>query len=189
MFAEAKWLTSPLANYLVKWITALGFISILSPFKIDIPGEVPLTLQSFAVILATMLFGWRVGVPAIVAYILLGAIGLPIFPGMKSGIDGFAVTGGFYFGFIAAGMVCGTLQESALFRKNWASILIWFIGHGVILIAGLFWLNHFTGKAWQQELKLLYPGALIKSAAGALLLDAFRRYLSPKPHEQLIRED
>lgn len=188
MFAQAKWIANPLWNYLLKWGIAVALISALSPFKIDIPGEVPITLQSFAIILCTMLMGWQVGVPAILSYIALGAIGLPIFPGMKSGVDGFAITGGFYMGFVAAGMVCGVLQETPFFRKNWSTILNWFIGHGIILLAGLYWLNHFTGKAWQYELKLLYPGALIKSAAGALLLDALRRYLEPKPHQQLTND-
>lgn len=57
----------------------------------------PITLQSFAVIMVAMCFGWQVAGSAVLIYIIAGTIGLPVFAGYKSGVEVVTgATGGFY---------------------------------------------------------------------------------------------
>lgn len=73
---------------------------------ISIPSAVPFTLQTFAVFCALGLVGGRRGTIAIVVYLLLGALGVPVFAGFSGGIGIlFGVTGGYLLGFILMGLV------------------------------------------------------------------------------------
>lgn len=70
---------------------------------ISIPGPVPFTLQTFAVFAALVLLGGRRGTFAVVVYLLLGAVGLPVFSGFRGGLAALlGVTGGYILGFLAA---------------------------------------------------------------------------------------
>ena len=51
-----------------------------------LPTGVPFTLQTFAVCLLAALFGWRLGLVTVGVYLLLGAVGLPVFAGFKGGV-------------------------------------------------------------------------------------------------------
>lgn len=64
-------------------------------------GPVPITLQTFAVVLVGALFGLKRGLAAIAAYILMGLIGIPVFSGFRAGTAAlFGPTGGYIFGFL-----------------------------------------------------------------------------------------
>lgn len=84
-------------------------ISILSIISIPTPWGVPFTLQTFAISLAGFVLGKKYGTLSVIIYLLLGAIGLPVFSGLSGGISKFvSVTGGFLFGFIFLAFLCGT---------------------------------------------------------------------------------
>ena len=75
---------------------------------LTVPSPIPFTLQSFAVFFALGLLGGRQGTLCILAYILLGAVGAPVFSGFRGGIGMLmGSTGGYLIGFIAAGAVYG----------------------------------------------------------------------------------
>lgn len=66
------------------------------------PPLVPFTLQTFAVFTVLMTLGWRRGTYATLVYILLGAVGVPVFAGFRGGIAVlFSTTGGYILGFFA----------------------------------------------------------------------------------------
>ena len=68
---------------------------------ISIPTLVPFTLQTFAIYLTVLLLGWKRGLGAILVYILLGIVGVPVFSGFKAGLGVVAgPTGGYIIGFI-----------------------------------------------------------------------------------------
>ena len=72
---------------------------------ITIPFAVPFTLQTFAVFAALRTLGGKYGTVSIGVYILLGAVGLPVFSGFKGGVGVlFGVTGGYIFGFLFSGI-------------------------------------------------------------------------------------
>ena len=74
--------------------------AILAQISIPLPGGVPLTLQTFAVSLAGILLGSKKGFISILVYVLMGAIGLPVFSGFSAGIGAIVgPTGGFILSF------------------------------------------------------------------------------------------
>ena len=73
---------------------------------ISIPSTVPFTLQTFAVFCVLSLLGGKRGTVSIVIYILLGAVGMPVFAGFTGGIGILlGTTGGYIIGFILIGLL------------------------------------------------------------------------------------
>jgi biotin transport system substrate-specific component len=172
---------SVLIDSIIKWLITLGLLVALGPVVIDIKGEMPITLQSFVVLLGAMAFGWRIGTAAVVAYILAGGMGFPVFAGHHAGW-GIIIGqhGGFFFGFIAASLVCGYLAETEMFSKALPSILNWVLGHIIILLLGGFWLSQLDPMGWQEKVSSLLPGAIIKSAFGAMIIQLIVRFMKGK---------
>ena len=72
---------------------------------ISVPAAVPFTLQTFGVFVILVILGWKKGCSAILLYILLGLIGLPVFSGAKGGPAAlFGPTGGYILGFLLTGL-------------------------------------------------------------------------------------
>ena len=97
---------------ITKKITFVGLmtavIAVLSQIAIPLPSGVPITLQTFAVALTGYMLSYKYGSAAVVTYILLGAVGVPVFSGLKGGAGVlFVVTGGFIFGFLPMAFLCG----------------------------------------------------------------------------------
>ena len=75
---------------------------------ISIPMTVPITLQTFAVCLVTALFGLKLGLVTVAAYLALGAAGVPVFSGFRGGIGALlGVTGGYLVGFLFTALAVG----------------------------------------------------------------------------------
>ena len=113
-------------NSKIKSLTEISlFVAILSVVsQIYIPiGPVPITLQIFFVCLMGYFLGLRKGFFAILVYILLGMVGLPVFSGFKGGFYViFSYTGGFILGFIPLTLLCG------IFKTRKIGILLGIIG-------------------------------------------------------------
>jgi len=172
---------SGLIDGIIKWLIALGLQIALGPVVIDVQGEMPITLQSFVVLLGAIAFGWRIGAAAVVAYIIAGGLGFPVFAGHHAGwVIIIGQHGGFFFGFIAAALVCGYLAETEMFSKALPSILNWVLGHLIILFLGGFWLSQLDPMGWQEKLTSLLPGAIIKSAFGAMIIQLIVRFMKGK---------
>ena len=92
-----------------------AIIAALSQVSIPMPNMVPITLQTFAVSLAGYFLGAKKGVASVGVYVMLGAVGAPVFASFKGG---FAVligyTGGFIWGFIPLAFLCGILADKKL---------------------------------------------------------------------------
>lgn len=90
---------------------------------ISIPTVVPFTLQTFAVFLAVAILGGKRGTLSVIVYVLLGAVGLPVFSGFKGGFGVLLnTTGGYIIGFIFSALVMWAF-EKAFGKKTWALIL------------------------------------------------------------------
>lgn len=107
---------------------------------ISIPvGEIPITLQTFAVFAAVGLLGMKRGLLSVVVYILLGAVGVPVFAGFKGGISVlFGTTGGYIVGFLFLALIAGLILDK--FGKKVYVMII-------ALVLGLFVCYAF-GTAW-----------------------------------------
>lgn len=79
---------------------------------ISLPFAVPVTLQTFALCLAAGLLGFKRALASVTAYILLGAVGVPVFSGFRGGLSAIASpTGGYIVGFLLAVAVIGFVKD------------------------------------------------------------------------------
>lgn len=86
--------------------TALMAVIIAVCSWISIPTTVPFTLQTFGVFMAVGLLGGKKGTISVLVYILLGAVGVPVFAGFSGGVGTlFGTTGGYIVGFLLSGLV------------------------------------------------------------------------------------
>lgn len=149
--------------------------------QISIPmWPVPITGQTFAVLLVGTTLGmWR-GLASMLTYVALGAIGLPVFTGAQGGLDSLTSgpTVGYIIGFVLAGALTGWMAQRGLDRSVWGAIGIFLAGEAVIYSVGLPWLAVFLASVGSSNdiattLSLgLYPfivGDLIKAALAGLL--------------------
>lgn len=114
---------------------------------ISVPANVPFTLQTFAVFAAVLILGARGSLLSITAYLLLGAVGVPVFAGFKGG-TGILLgnTGGYLIGFIFILLIC--LGVEKLFgRKLIFTIPALIIGLFVCYTFGTAWFIHVSTKA------------------------------------------
>ncbi len=142
---------------------------------------VPITGQTFAVLLAGAALGRRRGAAAMLLYLAAGSV-LPFYAGGASGLVWAMPSGGYIIGFIPAAWLVGWLAERGWDRQP-KVILAMLAGNAAIYIPGLFQLSRFApgidpsaadGQVWAATLGLgLYPfipGDLVKLAAASLLL-------------------
>ncbi|HEU5394900.1 MAG TPA: biotin transporter BioY, partial [Candidatus Methylomirabilis sp.] len=134
---------------------------------------VPITGQTFAVLLIGAALGARRGAAAIGLYVVEGLVGLPVFAGGGAGLARLqGPTGGYLLGFIAAAYLTGTLAERGWDRSVRFAAAAMAAGNVVIYLFGVPWLALFLGwpKAVTAGLLPFIPGDLLKLAAAALAL-------------------
>lgn len=116
---------------------AVALIAVCS--WISIPTTIPFTLQTFAVMLTVLLLGGMRGTIAIIVYILLGAVGVPVFSGFTGGIAKLmGPTGGFIVGFLGTALVMWAF-EKFLGKKLWVHITAIILGLAVCYAFGTLW--------------------------------------------------
>ncbi len=167
---------------LIAAFAALIAVCALLP-AIKVGGPVPITLQTFAVLLSGAVLGMRRGFFATLLYLAAGAAGLPIFSG---GAAGLAVlvgpSAGYLIGFPLAAALCGFIVERlprrslasvpSIFAAGFFSSIVFIHTFGVIglvLRADMSWQAAFTFDA------TFYPGDIIKNIAMALVATAVHR--------------
>ena len=116
-----------------------AIIVISSQIAIPFPGGVPLTLQTWAISLAGMVLGIKNGVFAVIVYILLGAVGVPVFANLTGGI-GIIIgpTGGFILSFPLMALTAGIGEKS----RSVIRLIFWLIiGTVINFLAGMLYFS------------------------------------------------
>ena len=115
--------------------------------QIQVPLQpVPITMQTFAVLVIGAAYGWRLGAATLALFLAEGAVGLPVFAGFKGGLSIlYGPTGGYLFGFVAAAGLVGWLAERGWDRQLLTTAAAMFLGNVVIYVPGLLWLTKFVG--------------------------------------------
>ncbi len=122
-------------------------ICIAAPFSIPMPGLVPVSLATFAVYLAGALLGGKKGTLAVVIYILIGAVGLPVFSGFAGGFAKLlGVTGGYIIGYVPCVLLTGIFADK-FSAKIWALPLGMVLGTIALYAFGTVWYMIQTGSA------------------------------------------
>ncbi len=126
-------------------------IAVLAQISIPMPGGVPVTLQTFAVALCGYILGWKMGLVSVAVYILLGAVGAPVFTGFKGGVGSIlGVTGGFIWGFLPMAALCGLgAGKKTVWKAKQAlpGIALGILGVALCHGAGVIWYAFATKNA------------------------------------------
>ena len=150
------------------------FIAACAQFALPI-GDVPITGQTFAVLLTGALLGSRLGTAAVIAYLIEGAAGLPFFAAGGSGLVRFiGPSGGYLIAFPAAAFVTGAFAEHGWDKRYHTAVVAMAIGSLIILLSGWAWYSVITNTAPEVSFKLalmkFLPGDVIKIALAAAVL-------------------
>lgn len=163
------------------WTRSVGLVMVFSLFiaamaQFTIPiGPVPITGQSFAVLLTGALLGSRLGAAAVIAYLVEGALGLPFFAGGGAGIVRFlGPTGGYLVAFPAAAFITGAFAEHGWDKRYLTAAAAMAIGSAVIFLGGWAWYAILTNTppvtAFQIAVLPFLLGDVVKIALGAAVL-------------------
>ncbi len=153
------------------------FVAALAQVRIPLPfTPVPLTGQTFAVLLVGATLGAGRGAASMALYIGLGALGLPVFAGGESGLTYLSgPTLGYLIGFVIAAYVMGLLAERGLERNVGTSLIPFLAGTMIIYLCGVVWLASLLGSLETALTAGVYPfliGDLLKLIAASLALPA-----------------
>lgn len=176
-FADDRMLSLVSQLFLVIAGSALLAVSAQFAFRLPI-SPVPVTGQTLVVLMIGMAFGSRLGAATVMAYLIEGGMGLPVF---ANGAFGWPVligpTGGYLIGFVAAAFVIGYMAERGAGRGPVSTALAMLVGTAVIYLFGASWLAQFLGfeKALAVGvLPFLYGDALKLIVAAGLMPLAWR---------------
>jgi biotin transport system substrate-specific component len=161
-------------------LVAFGTALLTLSAKINLPlPYVPMTLQTFVVLVIGVAYGWRLGSATVLAYLAQGAMGWPVFAGPVGGLAPLVgPTAGYLVGFLAAVFVTGWLSERGWDRSVPLLFVAMGIGHVIILGAGFAWLAFGmklgVEKAWLVGILPFVAASVVKNALGAVLVPAIR---------------
>ena len=150
-------------------VTGSILIAFAAQFYFPLPfSPVPITGQTFAVLLLAALYGHNRGGLTVLTYLILGIAGRPVF---ASGTFGIATiigpTGGYLVGFLPAAYIVGFLSKKGWDRKVWTTATSMIIGNVVIYLVGTTWLSRFVG--WDNVLQTGLIPFLIGDGAKIIL--------------------
>jgi biotin transport system substrate-specific component len=158
-----------------------GFVALAAQVSFDLPfTPVPITGQTFAVVLVGASLGALLGLASLGLYVFVGALGAPIYSEGSHGWDVLTgPTGGYIIGFVAAALLTGLLAELRWDRRFSSAVAAMLSGNVVIYLFGLPWLAADQDLNFEdtlvQGLAPFVPGDLLKLyLAGALLPGAWR---------------
>lgn len=157
-------------------LAGTALVAVAAQISIPLPfTPVPITGQTFAVLLVGASFGALRGFASIALYWLVGIAGAPVYADRSSGWETFmGPTGGYIIGFVAAAAVTGWLAQRRWDRHFRSSVAAMLTGSVIIYACGLPWLAVDLGTDLEKTLELgLYPfviGDLLKLYLAAMLL-------------------
>ncbi|HEV6955288.1 MAG TPA: biotin transporter BioY [Promicromonospora sp.] len=164
---------------LVVGVAALTAVA--AQLRVPIPGlPVPVTGQTFAVLLGAAAIGPVRGALAQALYLAVGLVGLPVFTGGASGVEVvLGASGGYIVGFVLASLVVGALARRGLDRGVLGTVLAFGAGTATIYAVGVPWLAVTTGMGAGEALMagavVFLAGDAIKAVlAGVVLPGAWR---------------
>ena len=170
-------------------LSLLSFVTLvlLGHIQLDLVEGLPITLQSVLVVLFPLMFGMRVGLIFVSAYLLAGGFGAPVFAGNESGWNHFlGATGGFLLAFPIAALISGVAGEMAskipsLNRITFITgAVILFMSQVIILLLGIGWMDALSHTSFDFTTKItsLMPRLLVKTALGTIVFVLIGRILN-----------
>ena len=168
-----------------KFLSYCAFFAALTAVlsQISVPiGPVPVNLALMSPIICSALFGVKTGVASQTVFVLLGAVGLPVFAGFKGGLSALAgPTGGYIIGYILCAAVTGLILEKSD-KKTTAMLVTAAVAGTLICYAfGTLWFVYQQKTSFFAALSLcvfpFLPGDAVKIALDVLIIKKTNKYL------------
>lgn len=149
-----------------------ALICIAAPFSVNIGSLVPISLATLAVYIVSGLLDAKKAVAAVAVYILLGAVGLPVFSGFSGGIQKLlGVTGGYIIGYLPMALIVSLM--TCKMKKKYIYPVSMILATAVLYLIGTVWFIVQTESAVPAALMScvvpFIPGDLVKIAAASVL--------------------
>lgn len=157
-------------------VAAAGLTALAAQIRIPLAfSPVPITGQTFAVLLTGAALGWRLGMSGQGIYLIAGSLGAPVFADASGGIEViWGATGGYLIGFVFAAGLVGWLAERRHDRAFFDMVISFLLGSVVIYLFGVVGLMAATGWPVDEAIaKGVVPflvGDVIKAIAAGILL-------------------
>ena len=149
------------------------FLALMSQLSFRLSfTPVPITGQTFAVVLIGLAYGRKLGTSTLATYLFAGTMGLPFFANAASGLFFLLPSGGYLIGFFFSALVCGHFADKGWTKSPWKLAAVMLMSHVIIFSCGLAQLAFFVPAekllafGWLPFL----PGDAVKSAAVIALL-------------------
>jgi biotin transport system substrate-specific component len=175
----------------LRWMVLASLMAALTAVGayIHVPiGPVPIVLSTLFSLLSGLLLGSRWGLASMGLYLLVGAIGIPVFAGGKGGFAHFfGPTGGYLFGYVLAAWITGFISEHSRGLLS-LDILAVLVGSLAIYGLGVPWLKMVTQMSWAKTLMVGMAPFLIGDAIKAAVAVVLARSVRPILKRQFINE-
>lgn len=147
-------------------------VALLAQIKIDLPGLIPITLQTLGIYIIACSLTPKLAVIATTVYVLMGSIGLPVFTGFRGGLSTLlGPTGGYIFGFVITSLITSIIinNKNSTIRKIAAMV----IGTAACYLIGTIWFIYITNNTIITALTIcvipFIPGDIIKIVIASTL--------------------
>jgi len=167
-------------------IAGVAFLSLLAQIAIPVPGSpVPVTGQTLGVLLMATSYGATLGATTFLTYLLVGALGAPVFANGGSGLDRIVgATGGYLVGMLLTSALLGYLGGRKWDQKFKTALPAMLLGNVLTFTLGLIWLHQYTGKDWAWTISAGFTpfilGEILKIAIAGTSLPLIWQFVQRK---------
>lgn len=166
------------ADYPVVTDIMLSFVGatvivLATQIAVELPfTPVPITGQTFGVLVVAMLLGRERGVAAVAMYLVAGVLGAPVFANFASITAIVGPTSGYLLGFLPMAYLAGWLAQKGWTLSYVGAITTGLLAHTVVLCLGTLVLAAFVGvsNAWEMGVAPFLVGDVVKSVAAAVIV-------------------
>lgn len=167
------------------WI-GIGSAFIATTAWIEVPLlPIPMTMQTYGILVVGGLYGSRLGMATVFAYLLEGMVGLPVFAGGASGIAALlSPSGGYLIGFLPMVGIIGWVADKGWHRKTLPLILGLLLAHASVFILGVWWLSAYVG--WDNAIAYGLLPFVWGVGGGMFALKTFMAYASIRGARKIL---
>ena len=161
-------------------LVLLGTLLLTVSSKIQVPfWPVPMTMQTFVVLIIAMAYGWKLSFLTLVAYLIEGALGLPVFAKGGGLLYLTGPTAGYLYGMAVAAAVIGYFADLGYGKSIIKCIMPLMLGTIIIFICGIGYLSSIIGfeKAIAAGLLPFIPSELFKIALAVFIIPTIWKYI------------